>query len=233
LLKIPFDYVKEVTQFQINGEMIFRKKLCFFLYTLLPIGILFVTYIILLTPSRDEGIFRLNPKFELCNVENHETPLLFVVLVIIAPHFFDKRTQIRNTWGNKQFFSKMRIVFVLAMSQNEIINKQIEKESKLHGDILQVDNLIDSYYVCTKKQMIAFKFITKYCSNVKYILKICDDVVVNTPLLLSQFERRMYVQNEMFGLARGPTKPIRDKKSKWYVSEAQFNGTYPRFPVGQ
>ena len=51
--------------------------------------------------------FRLNPEWSICgNTPNTQT-YLFITFVIIAPHLFDQRNKIRNTWANKQFYMQM------------------------------------------------------------------------------------------------------------------------------
>jgi thymidine kinase len=108
--------------------------------------------------------------------------------VIISPHQFEQRNHIRNTWANKQFNSDLKVIFTVALSKNQTVNKLLIDEFNFYGDILQIENLIDSYYNCSIKIMKTYKWISNYCSNTKYILKICDDVVVNTPELIRNYK---------------------------------------------
>jgi hypothetical protein len=48
-------------------------------------------------PKRDVNI---NPEHRLCD----EKLILFVVFVVIAPSYFERRHQIRSTWGNVSLY---------------------------------------------------------------------------------------------------------------------------------
>ena len=82
--------------------------------------------------------------------------------------------------------------------------------------------------------MKTYKWISNYCSNTKYILKICDDVVVNTPELIRNYKNVIpYKENHIYGNGFYGTSPIRDPGSKWYVSVKEFSGKgYPPYVQG-
>ena len=65
---------------------------------------------------------------------------------------------------------------------------KIKAESFIYGDIIQ-ENFIDGYYNLTLKTIMGFKWSSKYCSNAKFIMKLDDDVVVNTFDLLNYLNR--------------------------------------------
>lgn len=188
--------------------------------------------------------YSINPGRALCQNNNKsKNELLFISFVIIAPHFFEKRNQIRNTWANKQFYNDLRNMFVIGLSKNETVNALIREEFDIHQDLLQIENLTDSYHVINIKIMKSFKWISTYCSNAKYILRICDDVIVNTPKLINDFRHDSfykYKENKMFGMTLSGIGPDHNPSSKWYVSVLEFNktyppeynGIYPRYPQG-
>jgi hypothetical protein len=123
-------------------------------------------------------------------------------------------------------------MFVMGLSENQTINEQVVEEFNTYHDILQIE-ILDSYYVATIKIFNTFKWITDYCSNTKYILKVNDDVLVNTPNLINEFKNVIpYKQNHMFGQYLGPAGPDRNPASKWYVPESEYVGGYPRWPQG-
>jgi hypothetical protein len=184
--------------------------------------------------EKDGYDFNLNPGYDLCDPSQNKTHL-FIVFVIIAPNAFEQRQLIRNTWAgnqNKLVSSEFRVFFSVGFSKNETINKQIEKEFNAHKDILRINNYIDHYYNCTYKIMKTLKWIARYCPNMKYALKICDDVVVNTPQLIADFTNMKYKPNHMYGHIYYSAKPIRNPKDKWYVSEKDFTGVYDPYPQG-
>jgi len=108
------------------------------------------------------------------------------------------------------------------MSENETINKQIEEENKINKDILQINNFIDNYYNLTTKIMKSFKWISRYCSNAKYILRINDDVILNTHYFIDHFKRLPYSNNQMFGFAFYGARPARNQGHKFYVSPKDY-----------
>ena len=70
------------------------------------------------------------------------------------------------------------------------------------------------------------KWIATYCSNAQFILKVDDDIIVNTFFLLRHLKSLVahngiekksimcYINNKM--------KVIRSKRSKWYVSKQEY-----------
>jgi hypothetical protein len=168
--------------------------------------------------------FKINPKELICQTPSNK-PILFIAFVIIAPQHFEKRDIIRSTWGNKSISDDFKILFTIGMSKNETINRQIEEEHNINQDILQIDNFIDNYFNLTTKIMKSFKWITQYCSNAKYILRINDDVILNTFSLIEHFKRLPYTNNQMFGFAIYGASPARNQKHKFYVSEKDYPKT--------
>ena len=184
--------------------------------------------------ENDTFEYRLNPKWSICDKRPQTQVYLFIAFVIISPHQFEQRNHIRNTWANKQFNSDLKVIFTVALSKNQTVNKLLIDEFNFYGDILQIENLIDSYYNCSIKIMKTYKWISNYCSNTKYILKICDDVVVNTPELIRNYKNLIaYKPNHIYGYGIYGVGPIRNPSNKWYVSEKEFNGTnFPPYIQG-
>ena len=104
-------------------------------------------------PKRDVNI---NPEHGLCD----EQSILFVVFVVIAPSYFERRHQIRSTWGNVSLYdaNDFKLIFSLGMSMDDEVNKRIEEESLLHKDIVQMKSFNDSYHVMTTKIMQVIHF---------------------------------------------------------------------------
>ena len=121
-------------------------------------------------------LFKPNENF--CQTKN-ENELLLIAFVAISPQKFNHRNVIRTTWASNQTENNFRVVFMIGKSSYQEINDKIEKESQLYGDIVQ-NNFYDSYLNLTIKTLMGFRWISTYCSNAKYALKIDDDVLVNT-----------------------------------------------------
>jgi len=212
----------------------YNKKI-FFTISFLSILFILFNFETKYDKQNEASEFRLNPEWSICDKLPQTKTYLFIAFVIIAPHQFEQRNHIRNTWANKQFSNDMKVIFTVALSKNQTVNELLVDEFHLYGDILQIKTMIDSYYNCTIKIMKTYKWITKYCSNTKYILKICDDVVVNTPELINNFKSVIaYKTNHIYGFGWYGAKPIRDPSNKWYVSEKEFNGTsYDPYVAGK
>ena len=249
-------------------KLLMRRKICFFLLLFFTLTFLIKIIIIHLNDqtrfilSHDEfekeilskrvdlsltiddydqeNIFRLNP-FNLCT-NSSETPL-FTAFVIIAPDAFHKRQLIRATWANKTLFSpKVKVIFVIGLSSSSSksveINEDIEREFFQHQDILQL-NFVDSYYKITKKVMLSFKWIHTYCSKTKYILRINEDVFVNTFELIRFFDpinnNIVYMPRQIYGwLVKNFTTNVnRKRNTKFFVTTNEYAcAQYPDYPSG-
>jgi hypothetical protein len=171
--------------------------------------------------ERENNEFKLNPKTLICEPFTGKS-ILFITFVILAPHHFEKRDLIRQTWGNRTLSPDFKLIFTIGMSSNETVNRKIEDEFSLHKDILQINNFIDSYFNMTTKIMKSLKWITKYCSNAKYIMRINDDVVVNTHPLIDHFKKLSYQLDQIFGHGFYGFQPTRLKGDRFYVSEQEY-----------
>lgn len=169
-----------------------------------------------------------NPGPKICG-KNYGNEILIIAFVCSSPVNLKKRNLIRQTWAKKSLFEKyLRVVFLLGDSQNKTINKEIQNEFELYSDIVQ-ENFKDSYANLTLKTLMGFKWVSKFCSNAKYALKIDDDVVVDTSNLIKFFEnfyRKKFQSNIIFGNYNKRPWPRRSNKSKFYVSYEDFNQTY-------
>ena len=181
--------------------------------------------------SVDEFVLR--PDYDECSAAHaHDKKLIFIAFVVIAPNLFEQRRFIRSTWGNTTLFPEMRIVFSLGMTANATLNAQIADEFSVHKDILQIGTFNDSYYVMTTKLMKTFKWISIYCTNAMYILRLNDDVIVNMFNLLVYFKELPYKKRRMYGRAVSGY-PNRDTNNKFFIPKNLYGiEKYPDYPDG-
>ena len=120
------------------------------------------------------------------NICSEINDLFVVVLVHTAIGNFERRQLIRNTWGNISMFQnhKMRIVFLLGKPDKNLYQRAINLENKHHGDIVQ-GLFKDTYHNLTYKAVLGLRWAKENCRQAKFVLKVDDDVVVNTPRLLN------------------------------------------------
>ena len=170
--------------------------------------------------------FSINPKFSICGAKKDKNITLLAIL-IISPHQFERRNQIRSSWGNVSHINEkepdtFRLIFSLALSTNTTINEMVKNESLTHNDILQI-GYNDSYYNLTTKVMLSFKWVAKYCSNSIYVIRMNDDIPMNTFGLIKFLNNEVEYKNNTLicYVLAGPVP--RSKNSKFYISFEQFN----------
>jgi hypothetical protein len=178
--------------------------------------------------KRGDSEFSLNPK-----VCNPNKPLLLITFVVVAPELFDKRNVIRSTWGNNSLApDDFRLIFSIGQSENETINNLVVEEFNNYNDILQINNFTDSYFNMTAKIMKSFRWISMYCPNAQYVLRINDDVMVNTFSLMNYFKNITLGKNQIYGHLLKKTSPIRFQH-KHMVTYTEFDRQfYPEYPEG-
>ncbi|KAL7734233.1 hypothetical protein ACLKA6_011901 [Drosophila palustris] len=112
-----------------------------------------------------------------------------LILVHTAPRNAEKRALIRQTWGNPHMTnnpnSPLRVVFLLgAVNRTEQqLQHSLSLENVRHGDMVQ-GNFQDAYRNMTYKHVMALKWFNSNCPNAQLLIKVDDDVYVNTPQLI-------------------------------------------------
>jgi beta-1,3-galactosyltransferase 2 len=172
--------------------------------------------------------FIVNPGERICARDQ----LLIAAFIPSAVDNNEKRLALRQTWARRQ--EKIRFVFVLGISfNNSILNSKIIEESNQYGDIVQGD-FLDTYQNLTLKTIFGLKWMSLYCQSARFLMKVDDDIVVNTYLLLNYFQSNLPTQATMFGRVYDKAYPFRNKDYKWYVSYEEYAGDfYPTFCAGK
>lgn len=127
----------------------------------------------------------LNPGYSVCNNSNY--PVYLLVYVHSGPTNYQRRVVIRETWSTRTLFPDLRLVFMIGKTNDDNIMKAIQYENEIYRDIVQED-FTDAYKNLTYKGIMALKWISVYCSQTKYVLKVDDDIVVNTFTLLNHLK---------------------------------------------
>lgn len=155
-----------------------------------------------------------------------------VIIVMSAPARFEARTAIRQTWGHFGQRTDISILFILGTTSNGKIEKSLQKEQKTYGDVIR-GKFVDTYSNLTLKTISILEWVDVYCSEVKFILKTDDDMFINVPRLLSFIDKHKNDKRVIFGRLARKWKPIRNIKSKYYVSRDQYNSSvFPDFTTG-
>jgi len=126
----------------------------------------------------------LNPEFQVCGHKNaREPPVYLLIYVHTTPKNLKRRLSIRETWARRSMFRDIRIVFMMGRTDELKTKHLIDLEANTYNDIVQED-FLDSYRNLTYKGIMAMKWISTYCNKTKYILKVDDDIITNTFVIL-------------------------------------------------
>lgn len=154
-----------------------------------------------------------------------------LILVASAPAYFDRRRDLRQTWGSDSSLNpRWKTIFMLGQTRNTRHSKQLLQEEAHYGDLIRGDYFED-YWNQTLKIEMGFEWAAKYC-NFTFLLKADDDVFVNTQSLLKVLENPQTPKTSLY-LGHLYKKPRVQRKGKWLVTEEEYNGThYPDFCAG-
>lgn len=170
------------------------------------------------------------PHEELCPDNGRELKVL--VLITSAPDHQKHRTAVRQTWGHFGVRRDVVLAFMVGRTLNADIQANLDQENDLYGDIIQA-NFMDHYSNLTLKTISMFEWVKTYCSESHFVLKTDDDMFINMPLLLSFVESKGSDQRVLYGRMAKGWKPVRNKKSKYYIDASTYSRTrYPDFLTG-
>lgn len=121
---------------------------------------------------------------------------------------------------------------MLGSTSNATLNKRIEKEEYIYADIIR-GRFIDTYDNLTLKTISMLEWVDNYCPKADFVLKTDDDMYINVDRLLAFIEKHSPTQRAIFGRLAKKWKPIRNKKSKYYISPQQYKpAVFPDFTTG-
>lgn len=156
-----------------------------------------------------------------------------VFVVTSSPANEEARNNIRKTWGTFSSRRNLGLGFIIGSIEDQNIEQKLKTESLFYGDLIRFD-LLDTYNNLTLKTTLMLKWVAKYCSKAAYIFKVDDDVFLNVNLLLDLKHQKKIIPNRtIYGRLVRNWIPVRDKKSKYYISPFHFSPeTFPDFTTG-
>lgn len=167
---------------------------------------------------------------ELCPHLGKDLKLL--ITITSAPSHETARMAIRQTWGHFAERRDVAIAFMLGSASNSSVNEKIEKEHYLYGDIIR-GKFIDTYDNLTLKTISMLEWVDNYCPKAAFVLKTDDDMYINVNRLLVFIDKHNSEQRVIYGRLAKKWKPIRNKKSKYYISPQQYKpAVFPDFTTG-
>lgn len=147
-----------------------------------------------------------------------------VFLISTTPLSLKKRMIIRDTWASysKKNTANIRYAFLLGEITEEPIQEMINTEDKFYRDILQAD-FPENYYTLTIKTLMGYHWAVKHCPSNTFIVKTDDDVFINIPAVLDMIKKhKNLLQRSIGGFCKKDIEPVRDVKSKYYVSHVEY-----------
>ncbi|XP_076236621.1 beta-1,3-galactosyltransferase 5 [Calliopsis andreniformis] len=155
-----------------------------------------------------------------------------IIVIMSAPTHLEARMAIRQTWGHFGQRNDISILFMLGATLDPKVEIVLKKEQKTYNDMIR-GKFLDSYSNLTLKTLSTLEWVDSYCSKVKFLLKTDDDMFINVPRLQVFIIKHAKDKNVIFGRLAKKWKPIRNKKSKYYVSRTQFkHAIFPDFTTG-
>ncbi|XP_071167441.1 beta-1,3-galactosyltransferase 5-like [Mytilus edulis] len=177
-----------------------------------------------------ESIHLIIDNEEICKPSNESIDIL--IMITSSPQNKLSRNAMRDTWlrHTKNNKGNIRYVFLLGESP---MTKELEEENLQTMDII-LGSFKDAYNNLTYKTLMSFQWATKRCQNAQFVMKTDDDVYVHIPGLKRVIkENANALQNAVGGRCQRVASPVRDKRSKWYVSfESYPEKTYPGYCSG-
>lgn len=147
-----------------------------------------------------------------------------LILIHSAPSNWNKRTVIRETWGQED--PRSRIIFLLGAVNSTDLQRRIEHENNLFQDIVQ-GNFYDAYRNMTYKHIMALKWFSYYCPDARYLVKTDDDVFVHTPNLYDFLDySAIDKRNMLFCSKLDYGRVSRSFRSKWRVKIKEYPDRY-------
>nr|CAB3262688.1 uncharacterized protein LOC100181857 [Phallusia mammillata] len=168
---------------------------------------------------------------------------LVIVLKSSATNF-NRRAAVRETWGKLLYLNQIRIaeVFIIGAVEDPEVQKQLEEENRMYGDILQYDGP-DGYRNMPIKVATAMQWASTYLPSDYLYASADDDFVVKFSSVMDfleyEIKTQMYYElklsrvPDMTELRRSlpiyciyyvdkQVEPNRDNTSKWYVSPEEY-----------
>ncbi|XP_071111050.1 beta-1,3-galactosyltransferase 1-like [Haliotis cracherodii] len=169
---------------------------------------------------------------EVCSSSGVPQSVYVVAIVPSKPSHFQERQAIRETWGS-QFNKneKLKLIFLSGLAE-EITNMQLSSERETFFDVVQA-NFIDSYKNLTRKTNAMLQWSKQFCSQARFVMKIDDDVFLDTDELLQTLLHLEVEPRLIIGYIDNVERPNRDPSSKWYLSQEEYPfKQFPRFTHG-
>lgn len=161
--------------------------------------------------------------------------LQLLVLVASAPAHKEARMAVRQTWGHYGMRRDVSIAFVVgapAIGTGDQLAAKLDREDYVYGDLIR-GRFVDTYDNLTLKTISMLEWADAHCPGAAFMLKTDDDMFINVARLLTLASKRDPAERVIYGRLAKKWKPIRNARSKYYVSRQQYKpAVFPDFTTG-
>lgn len=187
---------------------------------------------------------------------DEKQPPLLLFAIKTAELNFKNRQAIRQSWGRtgwvagqggngsvgEEVGGYVRRVFLLGKENPQDLGVNISDllrmENQHYGDILQWD-FEDTFFNLTLKDVLFWRWFSGSGCRAVFVFKGDDDVFVNTPRLIAYLRDQLEtlqandtLEDFMVGEVIGAAAADRNDKSKYFIPESFYSGSYPRYAGG-
>lgn len=149
-----------------------------------------------------------------------------VILVASRPGDVKARQAIRTSWASRDSWWGQRVLTLFLLGQDThredaAAALSVEDESLLYGDILRQD-FVDTYNNLTLKTIMAFQWLSEFCSNARFFMKTDVDVFINTPNLVKLLLQLNSSENVFTGYPLIENLAYRGLNKKNFISYEEY-----------
>ena len=163
------------------------------------------------------------------------TQIDLLIQITTIPSDQASRNAIRNTWASltENNTAIVRHMFLFGTGWKTKDQQMIEKESELHGDVLQ-QGYRDAYYNLSYKVGMGYQWALEHCQRAQFILRTACDNFINIPGMLKYLNMEAKtLQRTQIGRVHTPMVVMRNRNTKFYISPMEYPPKfYPPFAIG-
>ncbi|KAJ9581515.1 hypothetical protein L9F63_023306 [Diploptera punctata] len=170
-----------------------------------------------------------------------ETDIKGIIIVTSHAGDIEARSSMRRAYPSNLLKTLgLRRIFLLAISNpndvryNSISQGALQDENLRYSDLVQ-GNFKEAYRNLTYKHVMGLQWVTRYCSQAKFVIKMDDDIIVNFYRIFHIIESSLKERNNSFlmGYVLKGTLPVREPMNKWFVTKSEYSDSvYPPFLSG-
>lgn len=149
-------------------------------------------------------------------------PVFLLLAIKSSPRNLERRDALRSTWARERQVrgAQLRRLFLVGTErdphQARKVNRLLELEAQMHGDILQWD-FHDSFFNLTLKQVLFLDWQVTWCTNASFVLNGDDDVFAHTDNMVTYLQSHDPDRHLFVGHLIQNVGPIRIPWSKYFV----------------